>query len=161
MAQKYNTEKNLNSVVTTTASSWKVRAKKDRANRRNITRAQEFALELMDYMDLHKIKQTELAGRMGVSAQQVNKILRAKSNLTFETLDKIAIALGATISSPKIQKVKSTYSSVKKSHMQIVYKHKRHNVEENATSKKIIKRNPILVTTMESMSAYGYTAQQI
>ena len=94
--------KNLNSVISKTATQLKERAKKDRNQRRNISRAQAFALELLDYMEAHDLKQTQLAERMGVSPQQVNKILRAKSNLTFETLDKIADALEADIPPPKI-----------------------------------------------------------
>ena len=54
-------EKNLNKVVTRTATKWKERARRDRSNRRNITRSQAFALELLDYMDLHEIKQIDLA----------------------------------------------------------------------------------------------------
>ena len=77
-------EKNLNTVVTKTATQWKKRAKQDRANRRNIKRSQAFALELMDYMETHNIKQIDLAEKMNVSTQQVNEILRAKANLTFK-----------------------------------------------------------------------------
>lgn len=69
--------------IVTTANQWKIRAKNDRKNRKSIARAQAFALELLDYMDTHNITQVGLAKKMGVSPQQVNKILRAKSNLTF------------------------------------------------------------------------------
>lgn len=153
--------KNLNKVITKTATQWKVRAKQDRTNRRNITRAQAFALELMDYMDLHKIKQIDLANKMGVSAQQVNKILRAKANLTFETLDKIADALEANISSPKIKTVNSYYSPVTHYSMQIVHRRKHKIIKENVTSKRIIKQNPVLNTSMENLDSYTYTANQI
>lgn len=154
-------EKNLNKIVTKTATKWKERAKKDRSNRRNITRAQAFALELLDYMDLHKIKQIELANKMGVSTQQVNKILRAKANLTFETIDKIADALGADISSPKIKSGNRSNSSVMHYSMQIVHKCKYKTIEEELTSKKIIKRNPVLQLNMENLNSYTYTAKQI
>lgn len=154
-------EKNLNKVTTKTATQWKERAKKDRSNRRNITRAQEFALELMDYMDLHNIKQVDLANRMDVSSQQVNKILRAKANLTFETLDKIANALEVEISSPKIKTGNSAQVPVIHYSMQIVHQRKFKVIEENVTSKRINKRNPILDTNMENMDIYTYTANQI
>lgn len=154
-------EKNLNKVITKTATQWKERAKKDRSNRRNITRAQAFALELMDYMDVHNIKQVDLANEMGVTAQQVNKILRAKANLTFETLDKIADALGVKISSPKIMSGNSSQIPVIHSSMQIVHQRKFKVIEENVTSKRITKRNPVLNTNMENMDFYTYTANQI
>ncbi|SHH65885.1 helix-turn-helix domain-containing protein [Winogradskyella jejuensis] len=154
-------EKNLNKVVTKTATKWKERAKKDRSNRRNITRAQAFALELLDYMDLHKIKQIDLANRMDVSAQQVNKILRAKANLTFETIDKIADALGVDISSPKIKSSNRTNSAIIQYSMQIVHKRKYRTIEEELTSEKIVKRNPVLQPNMENLDPYNYTAKQI
>ncbi|MGG5485410.1 helix-turn-helix transcriptional regulator [Gaetbulibacter sp. PBL-D1] len=154
-------EKNLNKVVTKTATKWKERAKKDRSNRRNITRAQAFALELLDYMDLHKIKQTDLANKMDVSAQQVNKILRAKANLTFETIDKIADALGVDISSPKIKSSNRSNSAVMQYSMQIVHKRKYKTIEEELTSEKIVKRNPVLQPNMENLNSYTYTAKQI
>lgn len=154
-------EKNLNKVITKTATQWKARAKQDRTNRRNITRAQVFALELMEYMDLHNIKQIDLANKMGVSAQQVNKILRAKANLTFETLDKIADALEVNISSPKIKTIKSSHSPIMHYSMQIVHRRKHKVIEENLTTKIIVKRNPVLSTSMENMDPYTYTAKQI
>lgn len=153
--------KNLNEIVTKTASNWKKQAKQDRINRRNISRSQVFALELMEYMDLHKIKQVDLAKKMGVSAQQVNKILSAKANLTFETLDKIANALEVNISSPKIISIKSAQSPLIQYPMQIVHKRKHMHIEENIISERIIKKNPVLNTTLESMDLYSYTANQI
>ncbi|UKM65671.1 helix-turn-helix transcriptional regulator [Flavobacteriaceae bacterium GSB9] len=152
---------NLNKIITKTATQWKTRAKQDRNNRRNITRAQAFALELMDYMDLHNIKQTDLANKMGVSAQQVNKILRAKANLTFETLDKIADALEVNIPAPKIREIKSSHSSIVHYSMQIVHKRKHKVIEENITSKIINKQNAVLNTSMENLDLYTYTANQI
>lgn len=154
-------EKNINNIITKTATQWKTRAKQDRNNRRNITRAQTFALELMDYMDLHNIKQTELADKMGVSAQQVNKILRAKSNLTFETLDKIAQALEVSITSPKIKTLKNSHSPIIHYAMQIVHRRPHKVTKENMTSKRIIKQNAVLSTSMENMDSYSYTANQI
>ncbi|WP_417200543.1 helix-turn-helix domain-containing protein [Bizionia sp.] len=153
--------KNLNTVVSKTATRWKERAKKDRTNRRNITRSQIFALELMDYMDTHKLKQIDLAKKMDVTPQQVNKILRAKANLTFETLDKIADALGVTITPPSIKVKTRAHTSIVLNTMQVVHKRKQKATEANLTTKNIIKKNPVLETTMESVNPYQYTAKQI
>ena len=144
-----------------TATRWKERAKKDRANRRNISRAQAFALELMDYMEIHKIKQTDLANKMNVTPQQVNKILRAKANLTFETLDKIADALKVDISTPRIKTAPPVYSHNTPEIMQIVHKRKHKRIEEKLTTKRITKRNPVMEMSIESMNSYNYTATQI
>lgn len=153
--------KNLNTIATKTATRWKDRAKQDRSNRRNVSRAQAFALELMDYMDNHKLKQTDLADKMGVTPQQVNKILRAKANLTFETLDKIADALEVNISSPKIVKIARSNTPITHHAMQVVHKSKHIRPEEILNSKRVIKKNPVLYTSIESMSPYEYTANQI
>ncbi len=155
-------EKNLNKVVIKTATKWKERAKQDRTNRRNITRAQAFALELLDYMDLNDIKQNELAERMGVSAQQVSKILRAKSNLTFDTIDKIADALEVTITSPKIEKINTKKQVIlPSSTMQVVHRRTPKVMKEVRVVKNMEKATPILDTRMENMEKYRYTANQI
>ncbi|UNY97751.1 helix-turn-helix transcriptional regulator [Zhouia spongiae] len=154
-------DKNLNKAVTKTSLRWKKRAKEDRTNRRNISRAQDFALELLEYMESNKIKQVDLANKMGVSAQQVNKILRAKANLTFDTLDKIADALEVSITSPKIKPISNIHKSVLHYSMQVVHKRKQKVIEEIVTSKRITKRNPVLNTNMKNMDSYRYTANQI
>lgn len=155
-------DKNLNKVVIKTATKWKERAKKDRTNRRNITRAQAFALELLDYMDLNNIKQNELAEKMGVSAQQVSKILRAKSNLTFDTIDKIADALEVTITSPKIEKINTKKQVIlSSSTMQVVHRRTSKIINEVTVVKNMEKATPILDTRMENMEKYRYTANQI
>ena len=153
--------KQLNAVATKTASQWIDRANRDIANRGNIKRAQLFALELMEYMEVKGIKQVELADRMDVSPQQVNKILRAKANLTFETLDKIAEALGVNISPPKIVEAKYSYVQNTNTLMQVVHRHKQKSVEDDLKAPVILRKNPVLHTTMESMKAYEYTAVQI
>jgi transcriptional regulator with XRE-family HTH domain len=154
--------KKLNKVVIKTATKWKERAKQDRNNRRNITRAQAFALELLDYMDLNNIKQNELAEKMGVSAQQVSKILRAKSNLTFDTIDKIGDALEVTITSPKIEKINTKKQVLlPSSMMQVVHRRTSKIINEVTVVKNMEKATPILDTRMENMEKYRFTANQI
>lgn len=154
--------KNLNQIIAKTATQWKARAKQDRTNRREISRAQGFALELLDFMELHHITQKELAEKMSVSPQQVNKILRAKANLTFQTLDKIADALGVSITSPKIKMHNNLLSqTMVVSQMHIVHRRKSKSMQETVNTTSVTKVNPILNTSFESMNDYGYTAKQI
>tara|TARA_R110002072_G_scaffold161696_1_gene313345 strand:- start:709 stop:1179 length:471 start_codon:yes stop_codon:yes gene_type:complete len=154
--------KNLNSIVEKTATQWIIRAEQDLKNRRKIKRAQLFALDLMDYMDDNHLKQTDVAKLMNVTPQQVNKILRAKANLTFETLDKIEEALGVTISNPKIMVASKTisYKKIGKK-MQVVHKKTNSSVKIEANSKSITNKNPVLKTTMETANEYLFTADQI
>jgi transcriptional regulator with XRE-family HTH domain len=148
---------NLNKFVSKTATQWKERAAKDRKNRRKISRAQEFALSLMDYMDDQGIKQKELARLMDVTPQQVNKILRAKSNLTFETIDKIEEALGVTISTPQISVIE-TANSISSSqvfqHMQVVHKTVQKDIQEDKSTTQVVGKTPLLQTTIDNMNDY-------
>jgi|TARA_B110000908_G_C10235405_1_gene443012 transcriptional regulator with XRE-family HTH domain len=156
-------EKNLNKRITKTATSWKTRAKKDRDNRKNISRTQAFALDLLAYMELNGLKQKDVAKKMKVSPQQVNKILRAKSNITFETLDKIADALGVVVSSPKIVAPKTRMQSkVLQSSMQIIHSSgKKKKIEEDIITDKIFKENALLNGDLQAMNGYNYTAVKI
>jgi transcriptional regulator with XRE-family HTH domain len=52
------------------------------------------ALYAIDEMDRQGITQKELAARMKVSPQQVNKILKGSENITLETIAKLNQALG-------------------------------------------------------------------
>lgn len=153
--------KDKTKIVTKVASKWKERAKSDRANRKQISRAQKFALELMDYLDDNNISQKALAQLMGVTPQQINKILRAKSNLTFETLDKIEEALGITLSSPVIISHRQLQSKPIAAKMQVVYKSVQKKIEENYSKTLESKKNSILETTLDNVETLAYTAEQI
>lgn len=155
-------KKSLQSIISGTSTQWKEQLEHHHKNRRKIRRAQLFALDLMDYMDENHLKQTDVAKLMDVTPQQVNKILRAKANLTFETLDKIEEALGVTISNPKIIVVSKTtsYQKVGKK-MQIIHKKLNSNVKIDTNSKSMTNKNPVLKTTMESTREYLQTAGQI
>ena len=59
--------------------------------------ARKVALRVLHFLKEKNISQTELANRMGVSRQQVTKIVRGKENFTFETIDKLEKALGITL----------------------------------------------------------------
>ena len=154
MSKKNNID--INKLAAGTATQWKEIASRHAENRRSIERAQEFAIDLMDYMDEHKISQKELADRMDVSPQQVNKILRAKANLTFNTLDKIEAALGITISSPQImmQPESSMKSDMVFSTMKVVYSS---NAILNEDFKSLTRsvEAPVLNLTPEKMEEYS------
>ncbi|WP_419212583.1 helix-turn-helix transcriptional regulator [Maribacter sp. X9] len=152
---------NINKIATKTASQWKERSKRDRTNRKQISRAQKFALELLDYLEDNKITQKDLAQRMDVSAQQVNKILRAKANLTFETIDKIGVALGVTISTPTIINKNKIQSKTINSIMTLVHKSSHKHIESDYSKSIGSSKNTILETTLESVERYAYTAEKI
>ena len=83
----------LNS-ITTNKSNWLEEAKKRQKNKEWLKDSQRIAIKVLSTLKEKKMSQIELAGLMGVSAQQVNKIVKGKENMTLETLSKLNRALG-------------------------------------------------------------------
>lgn len=158
MTQK---QENIKKIKVRKATKWKERARSDKANRKQISRAQKFALDLLEYLDNNKISQVEFARKMDVSPQQANKILRAKSNLTFETIDKIEAALDIAISTPSIKRKKHIISQPIKNVMQLIHKSSHTYIEPIYNKTIEPSKNAILDTNLESMEKYAYTADQI
>jgi transcriptional regulator with XRE-family HTH domain len=63
-------------------------------NRAWLRRSQSIALKILLRLDEINITQKELAERMGVSAQMVNKLVKGSENITLETISKLEKALG-------------------------------------------------------------------
>lgn len=66
-------------------------------NRARLRAAQDIALMVLDRLEELKWKQVDLAKQMNVSAQQVNKIVSGKENLTLETIVKLENVLDISI----------------------------------------------------------------
>jgi transcriptional regulator with XRE-family HTH domain len=64
------------------------------ANRAWLRKSQAIAIKILSTLRTHGISQKELAEKMGVSPQMVNKIVKGSENLTLETISKIEVALG-------------------------------------------------------------------
>ena len=54
-------------------------------------------MQVLAALKTQGLSQKELAERMGVSPQQVSKIVKGQENLTLETISKIEMVLGITI----------------------------------------------------------------
>jgi ribosome-binding protein aMBF1 (putative translation factor) len=67
------------------------------ANNPHLEISQSIALRVLDKLDELGWSQKELAIKMGVSPQQVSKIVRGSENLTLESLVKLESALGLEI----------------------------------------------------------------
>ena len=66
--------------------------KKNRArikNRAMLRESQQIAMKVLEKLDVLRWSQKELAKRMGVSPQQISKIVSGKENLTIETQIKL------------------------------------------------------------------------
>lgn len=107
---KTQIEKFLDSKASSTPSKWRERAEFRRQNRKWLKRSQNIALAILERMDELHINQKELAEKMGVSAQYVNKVLKGNENLSLETIDKFENILGINLISVHnyIQKIPFT-----------------------------------------------------
>jgi transcriptional regulator with XRE-family HTH domain len=63
------------------------------ANQVWLKESQEVAIKILDQLELLNWSQKDLAEKMGVSPQYINKIVKGKENLTLETLSHLQIVL--------------------------------------------------------------------
>jgi len=84
-------------------SGWLEKAKKRQANKAWLKHSQKIAFKVLRTLRENKAnnegisKQTELATALGVSPQQINKIVKGKENLTLETVSKLEQALNISL----------------------------------------------------------------
>lgn len=78
-------------------SRWKKNAKFRRDNREWLTKSAAIAVKVLAALKAQNLSQKEFAERMGVSPQQVNKIVKGQENLTLETISKIEAVLDIDI----------------------------------------------------------------
>lgn len=64
-----------------------------KANKKWIDQSSKVAINVLETLRVKGLSQKDLAKKMNVSAQQVNKIIKGKQNLTFETVGKLETAL--------------------------------------------------------------------
>ena len=64
-----------------------------KANKKWIDHSSNVAINVLEALNHKGMSQKDLAKKMNVSAQQVNKIIKGKQNLTFETVGKLEDAL--------------------------------------------------------------------
>ena len=88
-------------------SNWKEKVEYQRKNRQWIEKSSLIALTILEALDSKGLSQKDLAERMGISPQQINKIVSGQENLTLETIIKLESVLGI-----KIIEVKNPQSKV-------------------------------------------------
>lgn len=93
---KPNREK-FESLVNNEVSGWHKDAEERRKQRGWRDKAFHIALILLDYKDTHDLNQAQLAGKIGVSSEYINRVLQGKENLAPENISKIENALGISL----------------------------------------------------------------
>jgi ribosome-binding protein aMBF1 (putative translation factor) len=85
--------KKLSELASPEASNWKAKAKYRRDNREWLKRSATIAIKVLDALKAQGLTQKELAERLHVSPQYINKIVKGEENLTLETITNLELAL--------------------------------------------------------------------
>lgn len=88
-----NLEK-LNKILSGKKSTWETEAKWREENEAWLAQSFDIAIYILDTLRAKKMTQKELAEKMKVSPQFVNKIVKGQENLSLETISKLNRALG-------------------------------------------------------------------
>lgn len=89
--------KKLSKIAANRPSNWKAKAAYRHENREWLKKSAAIAVKVLDALKAQGLTQRELAARLDVSPQHINKIVKGKENLTLETIAKLETALGITI----------------------------------------------------------------
>jgi DNA-binding Xre family transcriptional regulator len=84
-------------ITSSEPSGWLEDARWRLDNRAWLRRSQSIALKILRTLREKKMSQKELAEIIGVSPQQVSKIVKGRENLTLETISKLEKALGLVL----------------------------------------------------------------
>lgn len=72
---------------------WRVNVRNRKENNKAFEWSTKIILEVLDVLEAQGLNQTDLGERMGVTRQQVSKLLRGKQTLSLETIAKLEEAL--------------------------------------------------------------------
>lgn len=89
--------KKLSELASPEPSNWKAKAQYRRDNREWLKRSAIIAIKVLDALKAQKLTQKDLAERLNVSPQYINKIVKGEENLTLETITNLELALGIQI----------------------------------------------------------------
>ena len=85
---------NFEKLVSQEKSGWLEKAKWRQENHAWLEKSALIALKILRAISDQGISQKELAGKMEVSAQYINKIVKGSENFSLETISKFEMALG-------------------------------------------------------------------
>lgn len=68
-----------------------------KTNKKRLDQSAKVAVNVLEALKDKGWSQKDLAEKMNVSAQHVNKIVKGQENMTFETVDKLETALGISL----------------------------------------------------------------
>jgi len=87
----------LKELSTDQSAEWLAEAQWRQDNREWLRRSAVIAIKVLSALKAQGLTQKDLAERMNVSPQQINKIVSGKENLTLETIAKLELILNIQI----------------------------------------------------------------
>ena len=87
----------LNNLASNESSKWVEKAEWRVANAGWLDKSAKIAIKVLRTIRAIGLSQKDLAENLGVSPQQVSKILKGKENLTLETIDKLEKVLNISL----------------------------------------------------------------
>jgi len=84
---------NFQKLVSDEKSYWMAKFEYYKTNKKWLDKSAKVAITVLEALREKGWSQKDLSEKMNVSAQQINKIVRGKQNLTFETVGKLETAL--------------------------------------------------------------------
>lgn len=92
-----NINEKLSTLASPEPSNWKAKAAHRRENREWLKKSAAIAVKVLEALKTQSLSQKDLAEKLNVSPQQVNKIVKGQENLTLETITNLELALGIHI----------------------------------------------------------------
>lgn len=90
---RIKTEKKINKYIANVPSDWIKQIEYYEKNRYWLDKSCEIAVRILSTLRKKSLCQKELAERMGVTPQYINKVVKGRENLSLETISKIEKAL--------------------------------------------------------------------
>jgi len=87
----------LSKIASNQPSSWKEKARYRSENKAWLKKSAAIAIMVLEALKAQRLTQRDLAEKMNVSPQQINKIVKGQENLTLETITNLELALGIHI----------------------------------------------------------------
>ncbi len=94
MTSQKEIQDKLNQIIADEPSKWLEEANYRFENKAWLRKSQAIALKILSHIRANGISQKELAERLNIAPQQVNRWVKGGENFTLETISKIEIALG-------------------------------------------------------------------
>lgn len=91
------TKNRLKNILTDKPSDWLAKTKLRKENRSWLDRSAKIAVYILQELKSQNISQKDLADKIGVSPQYINKIVKGQENLSLKTIGDIEKALGASL----------------------------------------------------------------